>query len=210
MKENTPKVDTPLKLNLGCASNLLEGYINIDQDNIDTIRERYPYISFPKDSIIYIYDVFNLPYNDNTVDEIIADGFIEHISFLEEKPLFEEIFRILKPGGIFSFSVPNFEKVVKLWLEAKDDWKDFYRIDDEAIKQKHWFGTYTYEPNNRWGYLTAQLYGSQHGEGQFHQNCYTIPKIKALTSKIGFKDVNITEFNWKGDRDPMLRTIAIK
>lgn len=199
-----------IRLNLGCASNLLDGYVNIDQDNIDVIKERYPHILFPKDAIVYTYDVFNLPYDNETVDEIIADGFIEHLSFLEEKLIFEEIKRVLKPGGVLNFSVPNFEKVVKLWLEAEDDWQDFYRLDDEAIAQKHWFGTYTYEPKNRWGYLTAQLYGSQHGEGQYHQNCYTAKKINAMLTKLGFSHINITEFQWKGDRDPMLRTIAIK
>jgi predicted SAM-dependent methyltransferase len=199
-----------LKLNLGCASKLLDGYINIDQDNIDVIRERYPWLHFPEDAIIYNYDVFDLPYEDATVDEIIADGFIEHLSFVEEKKIFEEIKRVLKPGGTLSFSVPNFEKVVKLWLEAEDDWQDFFRLDEEAINQKHWFGTYTYEPKNRWGYLAAMIYGSQHGEGQFHQNCYTAPKIRAMLNKLGFSDINVTEFQWKGDRDPMLRTIAIK
>ena len=199
-----------LKLNLGCASKLLDGYINIDQDNIDVVRERYPWLHFPEDAIIYNYDVFDLPYEDATVDEIIADGFIEHLSFVEEKKIFEEIKRVLKPGGTLSFSVPNFEKVVKLWLEAEDDWQDFFRLDEEAINQKHWFGTYTYEPKNRWGYLAAMIYGSQHGEGQFHQNCYTAPKIRAMLTKLGFSDINVTEFQWKGDRDPMLRTIAIK
>ena len=97
-----------------------------------------------------------------------------------------------------------------MWLEAEDDWQDFYRLDDEAIKQKHWFGTNTYEPTNRWGYLTAQLYGSQHGEGQFHQNCYTIPKIHKMLTKLGFAEIGTAEFQWKGDRDPMIRTIAIK
>jgi predicted SAM-dependent methyltransferase len=125
-----------LKLNLGCASKLLDGYVNIDQDNIDVIRERYPWIEFPQDAIIYTYDVFNLPYEDNTVDEIIADGFIEHLSFIEERKMFEEIKRVLKQGGKLSFAVPNFEKVVKLWLEAEDNWQDFYRLDEEAINQK--------------------------------------------------------------------------
>ena len=199
-----------LKLNLGCASKLLDGYVNIDQDDINVIRERYPWLHFPEDAIIYNYDVFNLPYEDATVDEIIADGFIEHLSFVEEKKIFEEIKRVLKPGGTLSFSVPNFEKVVKLWLEAEDDWQDFFRLDEEAINQKHWFGTYTYEPKNRWGYLAAMIYGSQHGEGQFHQNCYTAPKIRAMLTKLGFSDTNVTEFQWKGVRDPMLRTIAIK
>jgi predicted SAM-dependent methyltransferase len=199
-----------IKLNLGCAGRLLDGYINIDQDNIEIIKTRYPDTKFKDTDVIYTYNVFNLPYEDKTVDEIIADGFIEHLSFSEEKLIFEEIKRVLKPGGKLSFSVPNFEKVIKLWLEAEDNWQDFYRLDEEAITQKHWFGTYTYEPKNRWGYLTAMIYGSQHGEGQFHQNCYTAPKIRAMLTKLGFSNINVTEFQWKENRDPMLRTIAEK
>ena len=199
-----------IKLNLGCAGKLINGYINIDQDSIETMKSRYPNQKFKKTDFIYTYDVFNLPYENETISEIIADGFIEHLSFREEKLMFEEIKRVLKPGGKFSFSVPNFEKVIKLWLEAEDNWQDFYRLDEEAITQKHWFGTYTYEPKNRWGYLTAMIYGSQHGEGQFHQNCYTIPKIKAMLTNLNFSNIDITEFNWKDERDPMLKTTAVK
>jgi len=199
-----------IKLNLGCASNLLEGYVNIDQDSMEVIRKRYPYLEFPYDAKIFNYDVFNLPYRDGEVDEIIADGFIEHLSFIEEKKIFEEIKRVLKPGGKIEFSVPNFEKVVIAWLAAKDDWKDFYSLEEKDINKQHWFGTYSYNQDNRWGYITAMLFGSQHGEGQYHQNCYTSPKIHAMMTKLGFSDTIVTEWNWKGDRDPMLKTVATK
>lgn len=199
-----------IKLNLGCASRLLDGYVNIDQDDIDAVRKRYPNIEFPVDAHIFTFDVFNLPYKDATVSEIIADGFLEHLSFSDEKRIFEEISRVLKPGGKLNFSVPDFEAVVKLWLEAEDNWLDFYRSDKESIEKQHWFGNYSYSTNNRWGYLTAMLYGSQHGEGQYHKNCYTPSKIHALLGKMGFAQIDITRFRWKEDRDPMLRTIAIK
>ena len=199
-----------LKLNLGCASNIMEGYVNIDQDDIEEIRKRYPNKEFSKDAKIFTYNIFKLPYKDGTVDEVIADGFLEHLSFIEEKQFFLEMKRVLKKDGILSFAVPNFELVVKLWLNAKDEWNDFFRLDDEAIEQEHWFGTYTYNSNNRWGYLTAMLYGSQNGEGQFHQNCYTIPKIKSILKKLDFNDIEFEEFLWKGNRDPMIRTKAKK
>ena len=54
-------------------------------------------------------DIFDLPYDDGSVDEVIADGFVEHLSFLEESKFFYEMKRVLKPGGILNFSVPNFE-----------------------------------------------------------------------------------------------------
>lgn len=199
-----------VKLNLGCAGRLLEGYINIDQDSIETMKIRYPDIKFKETDIIYNYDVFNLPFEDNSVDEVIADAFIEHLSFPEEKLIFEEIKRVLKPGGKFNFSVPNFEKNIKMWLDAEDDWKEFFRSDDEAINQQHWFGTYTYEPKNRWGYLTAMIFGTQNGEGQLHKNCYTIPKIKAILNKLNFSQIEISEFRWKENRDFMIQVNAIK
>ncbi len=199
-----------LKLNLGCGSRLLDEYVNIDQDDIASMRQRYPDLEFPKDQIIHTYDVFDLPYKADSVQEIIANGFIEHLSFVDEKRFFEETIRVLKPGGQLNFSVPNFEEVVKLWLKAEDNWLDFYSDSDEAIEKKHWFGTYTYEPTNKWGYLAAMIFGSQNGEGQYHKNCYTEAKIHAMLTKIGFSEIEVQKFQWKGDRDPMLRAIAIK
>ena len=80
----------------------------------------------------------------------------------------------------------------------------FFRDDDEAIKQQHWFGNYSYSTENRWGYLTASIFGTQNGEGQFHKNAYTVPKIKAICNKLGFGEPSIKKFQWKEDRDLMI------
>ena len=135
---------------------------------------------------------------------------MEHFSFKEESQFFHEVKRVLKPGGLFQFSVPDFEDAVKKWLDAKDDWKDFFRDDDEAIQQQHWFGNYSYSTDNRWGYLTASLFGTQNGEGQFHKNAYTEGKIKAICKKMGFSKPAIERLRWKGDRDLMIRAKTIK
>ena len=46
---------------------------------------------------------------------------------MEEKKAFYEVKRVLKSGGIFNLSVPDLEHIIKSWLEAEDDWKDWYR-----------------------------------------------------------------------------------
>ena len=107
-------------------------------------------------------------------------------------------------------STVDFEASVKQWLAAKDDWKDFYKNDPESIMKQHWFGTYTYKPNNRWGYLLATLYGSQNGEGQFHRNCYSENKLRAICKRMNLDVVSIELFQWKGERDQMLGLTAIK
>ena len=171
---------TQVRLNLGCASRLLPDYINIDMDSLDEIKRRYPNIQVPDNIAFLVGDALNLDFDDESVDEVRADALLEHFSFLEEPKFFREAARVLKPGGVLRFSVPDFEDAVRKWLDAEDDWKDFFRNDDEAIENKHWFGNYSYSTENRWGYLMASIFGPQNGEGQFHKNAYTEKKIEAI------------------------------
>lgn len=199
-----------IKLNLGCAGRLLAGYINIDLDSLEAIKRRYPSENIPEGVEIYQYDIFNLPFADGSVMEVRADSLLEHLSFLEEPKLFYEIKRVLGPNGVFIFSVPDFEDTVKLWLAAKDEWKDFFRNDPEAIAQQHWFGQYSYSTKSRWGYLTASIFGPQNSPGQFHKNCYTVSKIRAILSHLNFKEEEISYYRWKGDRNLMISVKALK
>lgn len=199
-----------IRLNLGCASRPLEGYINIDLDTKDKIIARYPNVKIPNNLDIFQYDIFNLPFDDCSVLEIRSESMLEHLSFLEEKIFFYEMQRVLATGGVLDFSVPDFEKTMKLWLQAEDNWKDFFRDDDEAIKQQHWFGQYSYSTDNKWGYLTASIFGPQNSEGQFHKNCYTEKKIRNMMRFLNFEILDMSFFRWKGDRDHMIRVRASK
>jgi SAM-dependent methyltransferase len=199
-----------IKLNIGCGGRPLPGYINIDSDDLETLKQRYPQQKFPEGVEIYDYDIFNLPFPDGKVAEVRADSLVEHLSFAEEPKFFYEVKRVLKPGGTFEFSTTDFEAIAKLWLAAEDDWKDFFRNDPEAIASQHWFGQYSYSAKNRWGYLCAMIFGSQNGKGQFHKNCYTIPKIRAVLKRLEFEELQISQFQWKGDRDPMIYVKAMK
>jgi predicted SAM-dependent methyltransferase len=199
-----------VKLNLGCGSRPLEGYINIDQDDLAAMRARYPTRTFDDSLTIETYDIFNLPYPDNSVDEVRAESMLEHLSFVEEGKFFHEVRRVLKSGGIVNISVPNFEKIFQAWLNAKDEWREFYRTDREAIERNHWFGHYSTRPNQRWGYLMASIFGNQNGAGQFHKNAFSIGKLRAIFKYLDFRVIDITEFLWQGDRDPMIRIIGAK
>lgn len=198
------------KLNIGCGGRPLAGYINIDQDSLEDMRARYPGATFEDSLVIENHNIFNLPYPDGSISEVNADGLLEHLTFKEEPKFLLEVKRVLKRSGVFAFSVPDFERACQIWLEAEDDWQDFFSDDLEDIKKNHWFGTYTYDYSNRWGYIVATFYGSQNGAGQFHKNCYSEGKIRKMIDKLGFEEVMIERFLWKGDRDPMLRCVAVK
>jgi predicted SAM-dependent methyltransferase len=198
------------KLNVGCGGRPLADYINIDQDSLEDMRARYPGTTFDDALIIENHDIFNLPYSDESISEVNADGLLEHLTFKEEPKFLYEVRRVLKKGGMLTFSVPDFEKACEIWLAAKDDWQDFFSDDLVDIKKNHWFGTYTYNYSNRWGYIVATFYGSQNGAGQFHKNCYSEGKIKKMMDKLGFENIVVEKFLWKNDRDPMLKCIAFK
>ncbi len=203
-------MNNEIRLNLGCASRPLPGYVNIDLDSKEQILIRYPGLELPEEIEIHQYDIFNLPFDANSVDEVRSESMLEHLSFEQEKLFFYEMKRVLKIGGELIFSVPDFEETVREWLDAKDDWKDFYRNDSEAIAQQHWFGTYSYGTENRWGYLIASIFGPQNSEGQYHKNAYTKRKIISIMDKLDFQVLDISTFLWKGDRNPMLLTRAKK
>lgn len=204
------KNNSVIRLNLGCGGRPLPDYINVDMDTLEQIKLRYPNQVFDDNLIVVQYDIFKLPFDDNSVDEIRSEGLIEHLPFIDEPKFFYEVARVLRPGGILYISTVDFEMAAKQWLSAEDDWKDFYKNDSEAIINQHWFGTYTYKPINRWGYLTATLYGSQNGAGQFHTNCYSEKKLIAICKKIKLDVVSIEHFQWKSDRDFMLGLTATK
>lgn len=200
----------PIRLNLGCGGRPLPGYINIDRDSLDQIRARYPNRTYDDNLAVVKYDIFNLPFADNSVDEIRAESLIEHLPFIDEPRFFREVVRVLRPGGSLFLATVDFERAVRQWLAAADDWKDFYRNDEEAIRREHWFGTYSYKADSRWGYLTATIYGSQTGAGQFHMNCYTEAKLRAICRRMNLRVESIERYQWQGDRDHMLALSATK
>jgi len=191
-----------MKINLGCGSTPLKDYINVDMDTLEDLRNRYPNREFSDDIIIKQWNIFNLPVESDSVDEVRADCVFEHLNFKQERLIFQECKRVLKTGGLLNISVPNFETLVKQWLDAEDNWQDWYRDDDEAIEENHWFGTYGYSFKNRWGYSTACIFGSQNGEGQYHKNCYTIEKLRKIFKRLNFEMTHERNYKWpRGDAD---------
>src|SRR3989337_2788601 len=89
-----------IRLNLGCGSRPLPGYVNVDMDSLEDLKARYPHQEFPAGVEIYQYDILSLPFPDGTVSEVRADSLVEHLSFLDEPKFFHEMKRILRTGGI--------------------------------------------------------------------------------------------------------------
>ena len=61
---------------------------------------------------------------DNTYDLIYASHILEHIPWFKTVSVLKEIYRILKPKGILEIWVPDFKKIVEVYLNKKipDGW----------------------------------------------------------------------------------------
>jgi len=97
------KMKKPLRLHLGCGSNLLDGYVNIDRYN-------------PKADMMM--DACELDYPDDSVDEIFTSHMVEHLTCPEFMKALKEWKRVLKGEGKLVIRCPNFEKHLRDWLNA--------------------------------------------------------------------------------------------
>lgn len=90
-----------MKLNLGCGKDYRKGYINIDNNK-----------NFKTDKI---FDLNQLPYpfEDDSVDEIIANEILEHLDDVVK--VMREIWRICKNNAIIKIKVPYYKWRGAFW-----------------------------------------------------------------------------------------------
>ncbi len=81
-------------LNLGCGTDIREGWINAD--------------IAPLEGVDFIIDIENenLPLDDEVIDFVLLSHLLEHISNL--KHVINEVFRVVKKGGRIYIIVPAF------------------------------------------------------------------------------------------------------
>ncbi|MEO6231188.1 MAG: methyltransferase domain-containing protein [Ferruginibacter sp.] len=168
-----------MKLHLGSGKNIKNGYINIDA-----------YVVHPGVENI---DILNLPYGDETVDEIISEHVAEHIKFEDEEKFWKESYRVLKKGGKLICEVPDMEWLCEQFLKAEDDFKSFY----QKGHADHYFGNGR-SIEHRWGMITTHFFGNQNGEGQYHYNGYTKKKFISLSRLLGFQTCSVSKIFNKG------------
>jgi predicted SAM-dependent methyltransferase len=99
-----------LQLHLGCGDRHFERYINIDRRKTRATD--------------LVCDIRKLPYPDNSVKLIETYHAIEHLPRHDLPKALKEWHRILMPGGKLIIECPNFDEIVKRYLEGEEEWLD--------------------------------------------------------------------------------------
>lgn len=85
------------------------------------------------------HDITNKhPFEDNSVDSYQAEDVFEHIEFSKIAGIIDDIHRILKPGGLFRLSVPDYENP---FMIARCDIVDGIIVKDREVPDHKWFPT---------------------------------------------------------------------
>ncbi len=168
-----------MKLHLGCGTVYLDGFINIDGKpdhfskncdsrtlkNISTTFNNYYKYEYGKGPNSVIADLEldiskSLPFNDNSVEEIVMFHVLEHFQSYNVESIVKEIFRVLEPNGSFFVAVPDLKETAKLLINAKTE-----EEEDWAIRLIH---------------------GTQRNEYAHHYCGYTKRTLKNLLKSCGF------------------------
>jgi ubiquinone/menaquinone biosynthesis C-methylase UbiE len=87
-----------IKLNLGCGSDIRDGFTNID------------FIKSPGVDLIHDLNK-KLPFKDNSIDFILASDVLEHFPKAKFKAILQDWIRVLKQGAEIEIRVPNMELI---------------------------------------------------------------------------------------------------
>lgn len=108
-REKIPKnSDGKVYLNLGCGVNTSSEFVNID--------------AFPFRKTHLVRNIQDLSiFPTNSVDMVYASHVIEHIPRAELKKTLAEWCRVLKPGGVLRFGVPDIDKLIAIYNASGKD-----------------------------------------------------------------------------------------
>jgi Uncharacterized protein conserved in bacteria len=111
------------KLNLGCGSDILEGYVNVD------IRKA-------KGVDVVVDITKKLPFKDKSFEEVLAQDVLEHLILADQENLLLEINRILIDSGTLKIRTPNIEAILELLADDPETRNLF--LYGETEEQGEW------------------------------------------------------------------------
>lgn len=108
---------------------------------------------------------------DNSITEVYASHVYEHLSYQKElEKALREVYRVLKPGGLFRLGVPDLEVLCKLMLDPKLPLEGKFHV-------------------------MRMIMGGQVDEYDYHKVGFTYEMMKHWLEGVGFKHVRrVPEF----------------
>jgi predicted SAM-dependent methyltransferase len=142
------------KLEIGCGQRPTPGYIHNDLN--------------PFDGVDIVGSPWEIELPGNALDEVLALGVVEHLTYGQARETFKNVHRMLAPGGAFLFDVPD----IPAWCQYAVDYFAGRRI---PFTIDHVFST---------------LYGWQRWPGDEHKSGWWQSKLEDELQQCGFHELD--------------------
>ena len=125
------------RLNLGCGTELLDGYLNIDKERL-----------FYQDNFMCLsLGNCTLPFENNSIEQVVSSHFLEHLDGEEIQHLIKELYRVCENGAIITFLCPYYKSPTAYrpfhqQYISETFFDDYKKMDPKKCKSadhKHWF-----------------------------------------------------------------------
>lgn len=95
--------------------------------------------AFKVSPIIQVFDARSIPYNEHTFDRIFSVSVLEHIPDTGDIDVVREVARVLKPGGVFVFTLPAYSTYLEEWQKQSTAyWPTTTREDGFVFFQRRY------------------------------------------------------------------------
>lgn len=138
------------KLEIGCGQRPTPGYIHNDLN--------------PFEGVDIVGNPWEIRLPDETLDEVIALGLMEHLTNEQFERTMANVRRMLVPGGVFLFDVPD----IPVWCRYV---VDHFEGRETPFTIDHIFST---------------LYGWQRWPGDEHKSGWYQEKLEKVLNRVGF------------------------
>lgn len=156
--------DGPRRLNIGCGYNTLPGWLNVDLGG--GVR-----------SAVWMDATCPFPIPTCSVDGVLCEHMVEHVSKNDATVLIEEVFRVLGPGGKFRIVTPDLDALIDLCREPIDAQAQNYL---DFVAGLH--GVAAISPGDA---LNIMFY--EYG----HCHIYEIDELRSMLEDVGFVEIAV-------------------
>ena len=158
-------------VNLCSGEVILDEYINIDLDTRADLK-----LDLERSLI---------PFNENSVDRVVMMSAINYFTYDRATIIINDIYRILKPGGIIRVGVQDLELISKKYLDK--DYKFFFQTNKNFTQRFH--GETLGDKINYFFYRGGSGIRSKH-----HKYMWDFNSLKFLFHKSGFERIENKKF----------------
>lgn len=173
-----------MKLNLGCGTDIRDGYVNVD------FRQTHS-------SVVQVdLSQFPWPFEDGSADEILMLDFLEHFPYSQTKLILLECYRILKTDGTVVAQVPDGNHLVRAFgsigkftcnrCESDMPWPNPPVYNTDCSKCGQTLAEISEAAMRR-------MYGGQDYAGNYHQTLFTPNSLLAKAKDCGLELVGYEE-----------------